>query len=149
MEITREIQLDAGHRIPFHKSHCSNVHGHRYRIIATLEGTPVETHAVSDQGMIMDFGDMKRILMERIHAPLDHGFMVWKGDTALRDFLAREKFKVVVFDDVPTAENIAKWCYNQVRDEFKAVYGNTLRLRSITIWETPNSSAVYDGGEVG
>lgn len=148
MEITREIQLDAGHRIPFHKSHCSNVHGHRYRVVATLEGTPVETPDVSDQGMLMDFGDMKRILMERIHAPLDHGFMVWKGDSPLREFLESNDFKVVVMEDVPTAETIARWCFFQVRDAFRAVYGNVLRLRSVTVWETPGCSARYTAEEV-
>jgi 6-pyruvoyltetrahydropterin/6-carboxytetrahydropterin synthase len=143
MEITREIQFDAGHRIPFHKAKCRNVHGHRYRIIAVLEGEVVTRSGVSDQGMVMDFGEVKRILMEKIHDPLDHGFMVWKDDKELREFLTAQGYRTVVMDDVPTAENIARWCFRQCVPEFVSVYGNQLRLKAITVWETPNSSATF------
>ena len=143
MEITKEIQFDAGHRIPFHKAQCWNVHGHRYRVVATLEGEPVEQPGVSDHGMVMDFGDMKRILMQKVHDPLDHGFMVWEGDAALKKFLEEARYKVVVMDHVPTAENIARWCYEQTKDAFVAAYGNVMRLKSITVWETPTSSATF------
>lgn len=143
MEITREIQLDAGHRIPFHKAQCRNVHGHRYRIIAILEGDVVTQAGVSEQGMVMDFGEIKRILMEKIHDPLDHGFMVWKDDVELREFLSSQGYRMVVMDDVPTAENIARWCFRQCLMEFVSVYGNRLRLKAVTVWETPNSSATY------
>ncbi len=143
MEVSREIQIDAGHRIPLHKAKCCNVHGHRYRIIATLEGTVVEKEDVSDLGMVMDFGDLKHILTERVHDPLDHGFMVWKEDTKLMEFLLENNFKVIVFDCVPTAENLARWCYEQMVEDCKSRFGNQVRLKSIVVWETPNSSATY------
>jgi 6-pyruvoyltetrahydropterin/6-carboxytetrahydropterin synthase len=86
---------------------------------------------------------MKRILMEKIHDPLDHGFMVWKDDQPLRDFLEEEGYKVVVMERVPTAENLARWIYEQTHKDFVAAYGNRMRLKSITVWETPTSSAIY------
>lgn len=98
---------------------------------------------VSEQGMVMDFGEIKRILMEKIHDPLDHGFMVWKDDVELREFLSSQGYRMVVMDDVPTAENIARWCFRQCLMEFVSVYGNRLRLKAVTVWETPNSSATY------
>ena len=37
-EITREIGLDAAHRVPDHASKCFHIHGHRYTVFATVEG---------------------------------------------------------------------------------------------------------------
>ena len=142
--ITREIQLDIGHRIPFHKAKCCNVHGHRYRIVAELRGdNVVEEHGASDQGMLMDFGEIKRLLVEHIHDPLDHGFMVWKDDAVLRDFLLATGNRTIVMDNVPTAENLARWCFERLAREVVSVFGNGLRLHAITVWETPNNSATY------
>ena len=137
MEITREIQVDTGHRIPFHKAKCYNVHGHRYRIIATVEGTTVDQLGISDHGMVMDFGDLKSILMHKVHDIIDHGFIVWKDDTALKEFLQKEGYRVVVFEDVPTAENIARWAFYQMKDDVKAKYGNQMRLKTTGAKQKP------------
>lgn len=144
--ITREIQLDIGHRIPFHKAKCCNVHGHRYRIVAELHGdSVVQVPGASEQGMLMDFGEVKRLMMEQIHDPLDHGFMVWKDDVALKDFLLATGNRTIVMDEIPTAENLAKWCFERLAPEIVSAFGNGLRLHAIIVWETPNNSASYVG----
>src|SRR5688500_13961956 len=85
--ITRKIEIDAGHRIPDHKSKCRNAHGHRYVLEASVEG-PL-SQSGSDQGMVQDFGDLKAILMQAVGVPWDHGFLVWVNDTLMRDALER------------------------------------------------------------
>lgn len=138
---TREIQLDIGHRIPFHKALCSNVHGHRYRVLATIEGPATASTGASDDGMVADFGDLKHLMIREIHEPLDHAFAVWRDDEPLRSFLESQGFRLVVMEQVPTAENLARWCFARLDRACEERFGKTVRLMNITVWETPNCSA--------
>lgn len=141
--VTREIQCDIGHRIPSHKGACRNVHGHRYRIIATARGPIRQQAGNSDDGMVADFGDLKELMMREVHAVLDHAFMVWVQDQPLRSFLESQGYAVLVMDGPPTAENLAIWVYNRLTLAGRAILDNQIVIDSITVWETPNCSAHY------
>ena len=107
-KIRRWIETDTGHRVPNHKSKCRNIHGHRYRWEVELEGTTVTAKGTSDEGMLMDFSDVKSILMEYIHDVVDHAFLVYEGDTEVIDALSMiENQKVVELPFIPTAENLS------------------------------------------
>ena len=83
--IRRWVDTDTGHRIPNHKVKCCNLHGHRYRWEAEVEGDTVTETGVSDEGMVIDFADINRMLTEHVHDVIDHAFVVWEGDeTTLR-----------------------------------------------------------------
>ena len=60
MQITTRLEFDAGHRIPNHKSQCRNLHGHRYVLEITLSGDIITQKEVSEDGMVMDFSDVKK-----------------------------------------------------------------------------------------
>ena len=59
MLITRRLEFDAGHRIPDHQSQCRHLHGHRYVIEITLAGDVINTRGRPDNGMVMDFSEVK------------------------------------------------------------------------------------------
>lgn len=141
--VTREIQCDVGHRIPFHKATCSSVHGHRYRIEATLEGSLARQPGCSDDGMVADFGDLKKLMIEQIHDRIDHAFVVWKDDQPLRGFLESQGYRLLVLDTVPTAENLAEWCFSRLEIAVGRQFGGLVRLASVTVWETPNCRATF------
>ena len=61
MQITTRLEFDAGHRIPSHKSQCKNLHGHRYAIEITLSGDIISQAGASENGMVMDFSEVKAI----------------------------------------------------------------------------------------
>jgi 6-pyruvoyltetrahydropterin/6-carboxytetrahydropterin synthase len=86
--ITREIGIDAGHRVTYHGSKCRNLHGHRYTIQATCEG-PLYA-AGEQQGMVLDFGFLKEEMMTHIDEPCDHGMILWQEDPLLRNFAGIE-----------------------------------------------------------
>ena len=83
LTITRKLEFDAGHRIPDHKSQCRNLHGHRYTLLITLVGAVVEEEGQSDNGMIMDFSDIKALAMTHLVDLWDHAFLVYRDDTAV------------------------------------------------------------------
>ena len=142
MFIPRRLEFDAGHRIPNHASQCKHLHGHRYAIEITLSGDIITAEGQSEQGMVMDFSDVKRIAREKLVDAWDHAFLVYRGDKAVCDFLASlPEHKTVTLDAVPTAENLAQIAFNILNVAYRDVYDNNLRLERVRIYETPNNWA--------
>jgi 6-pyruvoyltetrahydropterin/6-carboxytetrahydropterin synthase len=146
MQITRRLEFDAGHRIPNHNSQCKHLHGHRYTIEITLSGDVITTEGVSEQGMVMDFSDVKHIAKTRVVDAWDHAFLVYRGDMVVLDFLnSLPGHKTVVLEVIPTAENLAKVAFDLLLDAYRDTYGNHLRLERVRLYETPNNWADHTG----
>jgi 6-pyruvoyltetrahydropterin/6-carboxytetrahydropterin synthase len=142
MEITTRLEFDAGHRIPHHNSQCRNLHGHRYALEITLGGDIIKKEQTSENGMVMDFSDVKRIARECVVDVWDHAFLVYKHDSAVLEFLnSLPNHKTVIFQEVPTAENMAAEAFRILRDQYQDTYGNRLKLARVRLYETPNSWA--------
>ena len=145
--ISKEIEFDAGHRVSTHGSKCRNPHGHRYKVRVTCKGSIIDDPNRADHGMLVDFGDLKGIMNEKIHDVLDHGFIVWQDDMVVREmmtpFAEKMEWLMIVFPYMPTAENIARWAWEQLENEIKSRFGGDLELEEVAVWETPTSVAYY------
>ena len=144
-KIRRWIETDTGHRVPNHNSKCRNMHGHRYRWEAELEGDVVTDVGTSEEGMLMDFSNVSMILMQHIHDVVDHAFIVYEGDNAALEALSSmgDGHRTLVVPFIPTAENLAKWAFEQVEPHISSTYGIMLRLHSFHVRETPKSWATW------
>jgi len=139
VSVTRRLEFDAGHRIPDHRSQCRNLHGHRYVLEVTLEGPVINAPGESDNGMVIDFSDVKAIAREYIVDHWDHAFLVYAHDAPVRDFLASlPDHKTVVLDCIPTAENLARVIFDTLAPHYRNRYGQDLRLTRVRLYETPN-----------
>ena len=137
--ITRKLEFDAGHRIPDHKSQCRNLHGHRYTIEITLVGEVIEEEGSSDNGMLMDFSDVKSLAHQHLVDIWDHAFIVYEKDTPVRDFLAGiPDHKTVVINKIPTVENLARKAFDILKPIYSDRYGTGLKLHKLVLHETPN-----------
>jgi 6-pyruvoyltetrahydropterin/6-carboxytetrahydropterin synthase len=167
-EITREIGIDMGHRVTNHGSKCKNIHGHRYRIVAHCEGmkTQEEGNGNPQEGMLVDFGFLKDEMMRFIDGMCDHGITLWRQDPLVvatltneqleavddsihkagQALILRQEFwgKICVVPFVPTAENLAKWFYKLLKNRVWERSSGYASLYAVTVWETPNCSAVYE-----
>ncbi|MDD2833541.1 MAG: 6-carboxytetrahydropterin synthase QueD [Methylotenera sp.] len=142
MHITTRLEFDAGHRIPNHKSQCKNLHGHRYAIEITLSGDIISQDNISENGMVMDFSDVKAIAKDAVVNVWDHAFLVYQHDKEILDFLnTLPNHKTVVFPTVPTAENMASEAFRILKLRYHDTYGNHLKLEKVRLYETPNSWA--------
>ena len=83
MDIVKVIQWDMGHRVMNHRSVCKGLHGHRYKAEICLSGDVVSREGASEEGMVIDFSDIKKVSHEQILHKLDHAFMVWDKDIDL------------------------------------------------------------------
>ena len=145
MKIGKVIQWDMGHRVLNHRSICKGLHGHRYKAEICVEGNLVEKFGVSEEGMVIDFSDIKKTAQNLIQKELDHAFMVWDKDEELLEFFKQSKgHKPVIVPFTPTAENVAAYIFHILEDKFSDVYKTGLRLQSIKLWETPSSFALFE-----
>lgn len=143
MKVNKIIEWDMGHRVPNHKSKCSNLHGHRYKIELCVEGDLVNKKGLSDEGMVLDFSDLKIIFKQHVHDSLDHACMIWEKDKIFTEFFSQHKDqKSVIVPFVPTAENIALWIFEKLEDQVHDKYKTYLKLYSVKLWETPTSAAI-------
>lgn len=142
MQITTRLEFDSGHRIPNHKSQCRNLHGHRYVLEITLSGDIIKQENASENGMVMDFSDVKAIAKESVVNVWDHAFLVYQHDKEVLNFLnSLPNHKTVVFPTVPTAENMALEAFRILKSKYHDTYGNHLKLEKVRLYETPNSWA--------
>ena len=145
MKIVKIIQWDMGHRVLHHRSICKGLHGHRYKAEICLSGYLVSESGTSEEGMVIDFADIKKISQDLIQKKLDHAFMVWEKDEELLIFFNESKgHKPVIVPFTPTAENVAAYIFNMLHDKFIDVYKTGLHLHSVKLWETPTSYALYE-----
>ena len=145
MKIGKVIQWDMGHRVLNHRSVCKGLHGHRYKAEICVEGDLVEKKDASEEGMVIDFADIKKTAQKFIQEELDHAFMVWEKDIELLEFFKNSKgHKQVIVPFTPTAENVAAYIFNELKDKFTDVFKTGLHLQSVKLWETPSSYALYE-----
>ena len=146
ISITRALHFDAGHRIPDHTSQCCNLHGHRYTLEITLEGEVVDAPGMADNGMVLDFAEVKTIAKQHVVDVWDHAFLVFEGDKEIVGFLeSLPGHKTVVVKHVPTAENLAREAFNLLAPAYKNKFGKHLMLKRVRLYETPNCWADCTG----
>jgi len=139
ISITRRLEFDSGHRIPNHDGQCRHLHGHRYAIEVTLTGEVADHPGKADDGMVLDFGDIKRLTNQYVVDLWDHAFLVAKEDEGLVAFLASlPNHKTVIMEHVPTVENLANAAFAILQPVFTKAFGGRLELSSIRLYETPN-----------
>ena len=139
--VIRRIEIDMGHRVPAHKSKCRNLHGHRYVFEVGVYGPVNQVQNQSKEGMVVDFSELKTILLEEIDNKLDHGFMMYDKDPLAGTFRGFSDQKIIFVPFIPTAENIAGFVFENLKEKINSL---GLKLSFVKVWETPNCSAVYE-----
>ena len=128
--VSREIDFCYGHRLLDYAGKCCHLHGHNGKVVITFE-----TSALDDQGMVIDFGEIRRVISQWIDDHLDHRMILHRDDPAVP--LLRELGEPVFLLDVhPTAENLARLIF-----DVAAKAG--LPVVEVRMWETPGCSAAY------
>jgi 6-pyruvoyltetrahydropterin/6-carboxytetrahydropterin synthase len=71
--VRKTFQFHAAHRIPHHPGECRELHGHTYTVTIEARG-PVQTSG-PEEGMVIDFGVLKKLYREHIHSACDHAYL--------------------------------------------------------------------------
>lgn len=144
MIITKIIERDMWHRLPNHASKCRNLHWHRYQAHISLKWQIIPQNWSSNEWMVVDFSDIKRIAKWYIDTNLDHWYMYIKWDEIW--ILAKSMdMKTIEVDFVPTSENVAKFLFEKLDKLFIDKFWNDIKLCQILLYETPSSFVIYPG----
>lgn len=143
MLVTKTIEIDMGHRVPNHKSKCRNLHGHRYKIEVGVDDEVIKKSGASDEGMVIDFGDLKEIMIEEIDEKYDHGFVMFTDDVLkvqFNDIKMNHNQKIIFVKFIPTAENLAKHWFEILKERLQQ---RNIAIKYVKVFETPTSTATY------
>ena len=136
--LTTEAHFDSAHFLTDYYGKCENLHGHRWRVVASIEVAELGREG-TERDMVMDFGSFKAIVREEADA-LDHTFLVEEGSLADTTIAALEAegFSLTVLPFRTTAENLATYLHNRLVDR-------GLPVCEVSVFETPLNCATYTG----
>lgn len=140
IRLTKEFSFEAAHALGGYDGPCREIHGHSYRLFVTIKGEPSTDPMNPKQGMVMDFGVLKKIVHEEIISRFDHALVLRStADEALRKLLAEQFDNLVVVDYQPT-------CENMLDDFSRRIIGRLpegVTLHSLRLHETASSYAEW------
>ena len=133
-----EAAFDGAHFLTDYYGKCENLHGHRWRVVVTIGADELQTEGTM-KDMVLDFGVFKKAV-RALADSLDHTFLVEEGSLkpATIAALEGEGFSLTIMPFRTTAENLARWFFEQLREQ-------GLPVIEVECDETPNNRAFYRG----
>ncbi|GAB6929260.1 6-carboxytetrahydropterin synthase QueD [Paenibacillus sp. JCM 10914] len=119
--VSKEFTFDAAHHLHAYEGKCKNLHGHTYKVIFGISGTPNEV------GITVDFGDIKECWKAEIEPYLDHRY--------LNETLPPMN---------TTAENMVVWLFEKMETALSSRESHVqqnMRTEFVRLFETPTSYA--------
>ncbi len=141
IRITKQFNFETGHALYGYDGKCRNVHGHSYKLSVTVIGTPIDDNTHVKLGMVIDFGDLKKIVKEEIVDKFDHATVFNKNTphVELAKELTDRGHNVILANYQPTSENMVI----DFAEKIAARLPKTIALFSLKLQETDTSFAEW------
>ncbi|NLL93804.1 MAG: 6-carboxytetrahydropterin synthase [Clostridiales bacterium] len=131
-----EHSFDAAHFLSGYNGKCSNIHGHRWRVVVEIFSDTLldERHT---RGMVVDFDTLKEEIKEEVDY-FDHSLIIEKGTLREKTYeaLTEEGICIIEVDFRSTAENFARYFYMKMKEK-------GYQVKQASVYETPNNCATY------
>lgn len=146
IRLTRLFTFEMAHALQGYDGPCRHIHGHSYTLEVTIIGTPLIDENHPKNGMVLDFGDLKKIVKETILEDLDHGLLLQADtDKDLVETLRKLHHKLLLTPYQPTCENMLI----DFKSRLRKVMPEHVMLHSLKLWETQNSFAEWYASDEG
>ena len=141
IKITKQFNFETGHALYGYDGKCKNVHGHSYKLSVTVIGRPITDTNNVKYGMVIDFGDLKKIVKEQIVDVFDHATVFNKNTPhiELANELQSRGHDVILVDYQPTSENMVIDFSNKIKN----LLPENIELHSLKLQETETSFAEW------
>ena len=140
IRVTKKFEFEMAHALWNYDGPCKNVHGHSYKLFVTVIGVPEKDPKNPKYGMVVDFGNLKRIVQEHIIDRFDHTVVVSR-DAPHHMLKGIEQMfdKYDVMEYQPTCENLVLDFARRIKDNLP---GN-VKLHNLKLLETATSYAEW------
>jgi 6-pyruvoyltetrahydropterin/6-carboxytetrahydropterin synthase len=136
IRVTREFTFEMAHVLWNYDGPCRNVHGHSYRLFVTISGVPVNDVKNPKNGMVIDFADLKAIVLKEIVHVFDHAVVVSRDFDREKITMFKETFgNTVIVDYQPTCENLVA----DFAQRIMKLMPPGIRLHNLKLYETARS----------
>ena len=141
IRITKQFSFETGHALYGYDGKCKNVHGHSYKLSVTVIGTPITDKSNVKYGMVIDFGDLKKIVKSEVVDVFDHATVFNKNTPhiELAKELENRDHNVILVDYQPTSENMVVDFAEKISSRLPA----HIKLFSLRLQETETSFAEW------
>ena len=140
VRVTKKFTFEMAHALWNYDGVCSNIHGHSYILYVTVIGTPITDKNHVKLGMVIDFGDLKKIVKSEIIDPFDHAVALNKDFPDLENFNVPEMFdRHHYLDYQPTCENMVIDFAQRINSKLTS----SIQLFSVKLYETATSFAEW------
>lgn len=141
IRITKQFFFEAAHALYGYDGKCKNIHGHSYNLAVTVIGKPISDLKHIKNGMLIDFGDLKKIVKKEIVDVFDHATFFNKNTPHLKlgNELIQQDHKVILVDYQPTSEMMLTDFAKRIIDKLPT----DVKLHSLKLHETGTSYAEW------
>lgn len=145
IRITKEFTFETAHALHGYDGKCKNIHGHSYKLAVTVIGTPIEDSKNVKCGMVIDFGDLKKIVKSEVVDVWDHAIILNKNTPHLH---LAEQLKdlgnhVVLVDYQPTSEKMIEDFAQRIANRLP----EKMKLHSLRLRETETAFAEWHASD--
>jgi len=140
IRVTREFTFEMAHVLRNYDGPCRNVHGHSYRLFVTISGIPVNDPDNPKNGMVIDFTELKNIVLNEIVNVFDHSVVVSRDfDSEKMEMMTKTFGNTVVVNYQPTCENLV----NDFAARLGKAFTGKVQLHCLKLYETAKSYAEW------
>lgn len=133
IRVTKQFTFEMAHALHNYDGPCKNIHGHSYHLEVTIKGP------VDQEGFVMDFSHLKKIVHTSVVAPLDHALVLEEATIQAIPEIGRLPMKIKVLPVRPSCENLLCWVVDQIAPQLPI----TVSLEKVFLRETPQSYAEW------
>ena len=137
VRITKQFNFEAAHALDGYEGKCKDIHGHSYHLMVTYIGKPKKDSKLPDCGMVVDFGDVKAIVKEKILPLFDHRLILRKDSRFKEIAPINQRIRFVNYQ--PTCENMLI----EIVDILRSLEPKGARIVKGFLRETANSYAEW------
>lgn len=141
VRVTKSFNFETAHALYGYDGKCKNIHGHSYKLFVTVKGMPNTDSTDPKFGMVIDFGDIKKVVKANVVDEFDHAILlnVNSPHKELGENLISEGHKVIFTPYQPSCENMLLDMVGKIRPYLP----KTVALQSIRLHETETSYAEW------
>ena len=138
IRVTKQFHFEMAHALLDYDGPCKNIHGHSYQLNVTVKGKVKTNTNDSDEGMVVDFGVIKKIVKDMVVDVFDHALVLnEKANIDVSNFEFMNKLIRVPYQ--PTCENMLVHFAKTIQDHLP----NHIKLHSLFLRETNTSFAEW------